>query len=49
LHFRQLLIKTAPLKQMIKIKELDCFQPLTISINDVNLQNKSLRVKTFAE
>jgi len=33
---------------MKKIKELDYFQPLTIRITGVNLQNKSLRVKVFA-
>jgi hypothetical protein len=33
---------------MTKIKELDYFQPLTIRITGVNLQNKSFPVKAFA-
>jgi len=33
---------------MKKIKELDYFQPLTIRITGVNLQNKSFPVKAFA-
>jgi hypothetical protein len=33
---------------MTKIKELDYFQPLTIRITGVNLQNKSFPVQAFA-